>query len=832
MVIVWLLGDPLVAEAQPPEERCAAVEMGFADGSRRYRSGSWGVVGVSAINPTDEAAELLAVVYFADDPTLQFGRKIWVPAQSILKSTCPIRIPESLQRGSTHVSVVSVPVDQADGGDALGLTHSEAMSRARPLIVNNDPVAVGILGDFETTEPRGDDPPFYAKADVAPSFLDDSVYNLVLAGMQSEGLSRRLSVLNAWELPADAACLDTMDVLVLCSDRLADDPDATALVRSWVLGGGDLWVLLDRMEQESVSAILGDVFTPVIVDRVKLTELQIDDGRTEQQPEEETSLEFDEPVAFARVLPGDVTVTDRVDGWPAAFWLPFGEGRVFCTTLGARAWFRPATSDDRKADGMKEDVSLVARKPLARFASQCFARQRAESLDVAAMEPFLAKQIGYRILGREFVAIILAVFCGILCVVGAWFWRIGRLDRLLWVGPAAAAGTSLVFLGVAGMARNSVPPTVALWQRVTLEPGVATGQARGLASLYNPEICDSKMGVTRGGLLLPDMTAMRGERRRMVWTDEGAWHWEDLKLPPGVRTAPMEHVVHLEDTVDCRATFVPSGLVGRVGSLPFSGLGDAVIAIPGQPALATKIRADGSFASQAGDVLAPGEFVADTWLSDVQQRRSDVYRLLLKRRPGRILSERPVLYVWADPIDAGFEFPQSNRLGSALISIPVQMERSSVRSDVTVPAPFIPFRGIVGPDGSRPAAYGSFTGEWGELKIPATEWLRFQMPEAVLPIQLSQATVSLDIRAPSRLVELLCLSDGAPVVVKELTHPIGAFEIVLDRPELLELDEQGGLVIAVRVGSEESVDSGDLMSQASWKVESLQMNIVGTVRGD
>lgn len=832
MVVVWPLGGSLVAEAQPKKEPSAAVQMGSAAGTRRYRSGAWGVVGVSAVNPTNEAAELLAAVYFADDPTFQFGRKIWVPAQSILSSTCPIFIPESRDRDATHVNVVSVSVDQADGTDAHGRSHSEAMDQSKPLIVNNDQVAVGILGDFKRLKPEPNEPPFYTGPDVASPFLDDAVYDLVLTAMLSEGLSRRLSVLNAWELPADAACLDTIDVLVLCSDRLADDPDATALVRNWVLGGGYLWVLLDDVEQESVSEVLGDVFTPVVVDRVKLTELQIEDSFAEQQIEEGTSLEFDEPVAFARVVPGDVTVTDTVDGWPAAFWLPFGDGKVFCTTLGPRAWFRPITSDDAKPQGINEGFPLVARKPLARFASHCFSGQRAESFDVAAMEPFLAKQIGYRIIGREFVTIILAIFCGVLCVVGTGLWRIGRLDRLLWVGPAAAAGASLVFLGVAAMARNSVPPTVAIWQRVTFEPGVATGQARGLTSLYNPEVCDSEIGATRGGLLIPDMTAMRGERRRMVWTDEGRWHWEDLKLPPGVRTAPTEHVVHLEETVECRARFGPSGLIGSVAPLPFKGIEDAVIATPGQVALATRIRTDGSFDSGAGDVLARDEFVPDTWLSDVQQRRTDVYRLVLKRRPDGIDSARPVLHFWTDPLDAGFEFPQTNRLGSALISMPIQMDRSIAGSEVTVPSPFIPFRGIIGPDGSRPASFNSLTKKWGELAIAATEWLRFQMPETVLPLELSQATVSLDIRAPSRLVEILCLRDGAPVVVNELTHPIGTFETVLDRPAVLQLDEQGGVAIGIRVSSEESADSEDLMGQATWKVESLQMSIVGTVRGD
>lgn len=833
IVGICLLAGPLAAShAEQPNGRAAGIEMGSAAGFRRYRPGSWAVVGVNASNPTDEAAEVLAAVYFDDEPTLQYGRKIWVPAHSIVTSTCPIRLPDSLEPGTGHVSLISVPIDQADGKDRRGLSHADAVGRARPLIVTEGPIVVGILGDYTYPRPSAVVRPFHAGPEPTPSMPDDPVYDMVLAGGKAAALPRRVSTLDAEDLPADAASLDALDVLVLCSDRLTQNPDATALVRNWVLEGGYLWVMLDEVGQESASALLGDAFSSLVVDEVKRTELRIEDVRGDHAADEDTVLEFEEPVAFARVLPGDITVTDEVDGWPVSFWQAFGQGKVFFTTLGPHAWYRPVTSDDPKPKSKSDDIPFVAREPLVRLANHLFSDGRADAFDVAVVEPFLAKQIGYRILSREIVAIILAAFCGGLCVAGIWFWRIGRLSRLLWLGPLAAVGTSLVFLGLTATARNSVPPTAALWQRVVLEPGVATGHTCGLAALYNPETCNSRLGATRGGLLLPDMTSMRGSRRRMVWTDEGAWHWEGLDLPPGIRTAPLTHTLHFEDAVDCRARFGPSGLTGALEASTFSGPEDAVIAIPGQPVLTTKIRSDGSFGAGLDDVLVPGEFVADTWLSDVQQRRTDVYRLLLKPRPERINSARPVMYFWASLVDTGFTFSQANQVGSVLISVPVQMERSPPGSGVTVPAPFIPFRGIIGPDGHRPSAYSSLTREWGELTTPATEWLRFQLPECVLPMEVTRAVIMLDIRAPSRVVEVLGLRDGVPAVVKEFKHPIGTYQVVLNRPELLRLDEPGGLTIAIRVSGEESPSVEDYMRMASWKVESLRMNIVGKVQGD
>ena len=833
LVMVCLLGAAsVVYGAQPSEDAVATIKIGAATGTRRYRPGAWGVVEVRASNPTDEAVELRAAGYFSGNPTFQYGRTVWVPSRATLTSTCPVGIPASREPGASHVSFVPVPVDQPGGADSRGYSPAQAIEGARPLIVSDDPVAVCILGDFGPSEDPYSGLPFHLGIVQSPPGPDDCVYEMLLAGRAAEGLSRRVSTLNPRDLPADPAVLDAFDVLVLCSNHPAEDPDAVSLVRNWVLRGGCLWISLDDMEQEAVSVILGDAFTSSVVDRVNLTELQFENAQTGKPIREETGIEFDDPVRFTRVVPGDVTVTDTVNGWPAAFWQPYGEGRVFYTTVGPRAWYRPVMPGDPKPRSQKDQIPYFVREPLARLAKECFSDQSDKSVDVSTAEPFLAKQIGYRIMGRQEVAGILTAFCGVLIVVGTWFWRTGRLDRLLWICPSLALGTSLVFLLVATAGRNSVPATVAQWQRIVLEPGVATGNACGLISLYNPKTSDSQMGATRGGLFLPDMAAMQGEQRRIMWTDEHVWHWEGLDLPPGIRTAAMEKVVCFDETVDCCASFGPSGLVGTLDASPLTGFSDAVIVVPGQPALATKFQSGGAFSARPEDVLASGEFLADTWLSDVQQRRADLFRNLMTGRSKDHVASRPVLYVWSDPLDTGFIFPQPNRIGSALLSIPIQFERPIRGSMVTVPASFISFRGIIGPDGNRPSAYSAIVHEWCEMSSGATDWLRFQLPESVLPLELSRAVVSLDIRAPSRFVEILGLNDGAPVVVKQLSLPIGTYQISLDRPGLLQLDEHGGLTIALRVGAEEVDDPQDLMAQANWKVHSLQMSVVGKVQGD
>ncbi len=833
IVLVWLLWEsPAAGTAHSAEVARPAIQMGSSAGCRRYRPGFWGVVAVNASNPTEDDAELHAVAFIAGDPTLQYGRRIWVPPKSILRSTCPILVPDSLPAGTERIDLVAVPIDSASGADVPLSSHMEAMGESRPLIVVDDPVAVGIVGDFGSPDAAGQGLPFYTGVESALPAPDDLIYSLVRAGQDAEELSPRVSVFGAREMPADAASLDALNVLIVCTDQVATDPDAAALIRNWVLAGGRLWVMLDELEEASVAAILGDAFTSTIVDRVDLTEVTFEDVRNDAHGEEGSPLEFDEPIPLARVLARGVTVTDKVNGWPVAFWQPFGEGKVFYTTLGAAAWFQSATMARSAAEPTASEAPSGAGDSLRRFVSDCFFRQTEEFRQGVDVAPILARQIGYRILNREIVAALLAAFCVALGAAGGWCWKIGRLDRLLWIGPVAATATSLVFLGVATASRNSVPPTAAVWQSIDLEPGVATGRTRGLVSLYSPEISECEMGAVRGGVFIPDMAAMRGERRRMMWTDEGTWHWEDLELPPGIRTAPLEQTLHLDSPIGCRARFGPSGLTGSFGPAPFTGLADAVIAVPNQPIMAAKMGPGGLFTSGADDVLTPGDFLADTWLSDVQQRHADIYGLVFQRASHLDARTRPMFHVWADPIDMGFVFPQSNRLGSALISIPLQIERSPKGSEVSVPAPFIACRAAMGPAGERSGTYSSYRGEWGESKNATSQWLRFQMPDSVLPLELSRAVISLSIRAPSRSVAILGLSDGQPVVVRDLTHPIGTYVVTLDQPRLLQLDDQGGLTVAVRVGKEQSTDVDNLMAQAPWKVESLHVAVAGRVLGE
>ena len=823
-----IVGAGSHAQAQLEPIKGVLCRIGASDGIRRYRPGGWGLVEVYAVNRTGDQVETQAVMRFSDDPTLQYGRRVVVPPHSTLRSTCPILVPDFPTANS--VDFVSEQVDPETGESVDRRSPHDSLLAPQSMILDYEQPVVTLIGDLHPQEFPESNLPFHTGRPYYPPAQDTPAYELVLAAKRTKLLSRRLSVLDPAEMPPDAAALDIVDLLVLCSDQLGDDLAALELLRNWVLGGGNLWIMLDEVNADTVTKMMGAAFQAAVVDRVGLTDIAIESVRTDVESAEPLEFHVDEPIEFVRLFAEGVHVTDRVDGWPAAFWQRFGSGRVFFTTLGAAAWMRRTRFDDPPPKTIDDLTNFFAREPMNQFAADCVVARQGPGVDERALQPFLSEQIGYRILSRNAVAAILAAFCLSLVASCAWLvWR-RRAERILWAAPIAAALTSLVFYGIALATKRSVPPTVATVSRLELEPGNASGHAYGLAAMYNQNASADRLGAMRGGIFFPDMTALTGRRRRLTWTDEGEWHWEELELPAGVRIAPFEVGPAYSKAIDCQARFGPNGLSGTLSPLPFDRLQDALVVLAQQPAMATSIAEGGAFRVGSADILPPGTYFADSLLSDKQRRRSSIFAELFRQPTSTGDRFAPTLFAWADAADAGFDFPQSNQLGSTLVSIPIRIEKTRPGTKVAIPSPFVPYIAVANAAGRPPTAFGNLQREWIETKSPVTEWLRFQLPSAVLPLEVEEAQLTLNVRAPSRTLEVLVMSDGTPTAVNRLRHPLGVYSVTIGSTAGLRLDADGGFQIAIRVSEDEAADRLDPMTHGTWKIESLQMEVVGMVQ--
>ena len=630
-------------------------------------------------------------------------------------------------------------------------------------------------------------------------------------------------------LPPTVESLQGLAHLVLSGDHLASDTAAMTAVRRWLHGGGRLWVMLDQVDPSTVELLLGNAFDCHLVDRVGLTSVRIEGGPSGSAQSEELAREFEEPIVLARVVTSNENVMQTVNGWPASFWQPVGKGMVLFTTLGPRGWMRLRTLRDPRPINDVYSLDYIALEPLRFLAAKFLVAGKAPMVEPALFEPYLAEQIGYRIVGRHWVAAVLGGFCLVLAATGIWFRRSGQPQRLLWIGPAAALVAAALLVLVGTLFQHAVPPTVALVQLVHGEPDIEDVYVTGLMSIYNQGPCDEPLGTRQGGMFFPDMTGLGGVTRRMVWTDVGVWHWENLTLPSGIRSAPFQFGTKIDGLIGARGKLGPDGFSGSLASGPFRNPSDAILAMPSGGKLAIAIDADGTFT--AGSVLAPDQFIDAQLLDSRQRHRQSVYQRLLGGKNPTMPVDRPLLIAWTDPLDMQFQVPsEARRVGSALLTVPLEIEQVPPGTSVVIPSPMVSFQCVIGPERQISTAYFNSRREWIDCRKPSSVWLRFQMPKQVLPLALRRAALEVKITAPDWTVKIVGLEGETPIPLKSWNGPVGNHSCDIDQPVALSLDDAGGLLLGIRVSNEAAESIPDVMATESgpvWKIDYVQLEVAG-----
>ena len=801
------------AKAEEPADdgaRGPAAYVGGVVGTRRFTPGRWGLVGIEARNPTDQPVTLLASVFFAEDPGTQFARQLQVPGRSQRRSWCLVRAPDVLggYQKSAEVRTIAFeqrgeqrkPLAPPEGG--RWASHYVALQRGHPI--------VGALFD------RSDRP------------ADREAYQAIMAMQTAMSLPPEVADFWGMWLPPVAEGLDMLDGLVVAGDRLAEDASARAAVRQWVREGGRLWIMLDRVEPATVRRLLGDRLCFEVVDRVGLTRVDVQDVVGETSVSAEPPRDFDDPVDLVRVLVSGVEVLHTVNGWPASFRLPMGRGRVLVTTLGARGWIRPRGPGDPRPPGRDSPSHFVALTPLRRLAGEFLAGAGERAEPPAALAEALAEEVGYRVPSREGVLAVFVGFWAALLLTGGLLLRRNRLEHLGWIGPGFAMGAAAGLAGWGYAMRHSVPPTAAVLQLAEVGPGGEEIGVEGLLALYHPEPAATVPEVQGGGLYWPDSSGLGGTIRRICWTDLDVWHWEELRLPAGVRHAHLRQTLRPETPVRVRGAFGPEGFSGTLEG-PLRGVADATLLGPAGR-LAVHLDAAGCLACGPSDELSGVQFLPGVLLSESQSRRQAVYRSLLSEER---LPERPRLYFWADPWLKGMLFPEEVRQAGAMLAVvPVELQRTTPGQRVHLPAAFVPYRAVMAGDTPHASAYDNHARQWIPLRLPAETWLRFQVPEEVLPLRVEQAWVAIDLDVPGRRVEILGREGGEVVVLAARQSPLGKVRFALDRREALRLDVRGRLLLGIRVGPDTPPSDSQGAAVAAgtpWKITSVGLEIAGQV---
>jgi hypothetical protein len=847
--IIWSHGIAAAiapaAEDRPPapEVRLSAIRPSVG-GLYSYVPGKWSVLGITVSNPDDEPREILSATYFDGAPTVQYGRQVWIPARSRLRTWSPVLVPQAVADREPNFPFHSLIFDAERAGDVLSREGSGQLLHSGVVPARLERPVTGFLSaSTPETDPAR-----------------DSAYDLVVAARTNARVSRRLTFFAGHERSPDEFSLQPLDQLVIVSGDLIHDAGGIVAVRRWVHSGGRLWVMVDRTGPLLLERILGDEFTCQVIDRVSLTSVRIESTKRNRSARPVDS-EFEVPVDLMRIVPDgnklDVELT--VNGWPAALWIPFGAGRVLVTTLDARAWMRDRRVEDELLGGSRprrapraeelDHSSQFVPLPVMSDLGNMFLQfpNLADSELAATLDRHAAEYIGYSIPPRWLIMGTLSALAVGIVVIGSWLWRKCAIEHLAWISPALALAATGALLTIGVQNRHAIPAMAAAVGYCEAYLGTDDLASRGALAFYSPEAGPWTIATRQGGVVQPDMSGLEGTARRLVWSDLDVCRWQNLTQISPQRSATYVQAHESSERIEARGAFGPDGVSGRLAVPESLGISDMVLVTRTGQMGVTRTDAD-QFRVPADGVLARDQFLDASILSDEQYRRQRTCRSIITEFRRDDWTDTARLLMWTERNFGGFEFGADRKLmGTSLLSVPVRFERPPAGTVARIASPFLPYRGTVGPDGVQSSPlWDRRKLIWHEHAGPAAIWLSFHLPPGLAPIQLSGGQLTVQVAGPLGILEVkgqrrLAASreGGGPnfvaVSLKRWDDPVGTLTLPVTDSSVLEADADGDIVFGFSIAGRpdrDQIGGGDAESDSKvsyWRIEDVSLELTGKI---
>ena len=781
----------------------------------------WGTKTVKLSNPTSEPVELVTGGYFEGAPMNRYARQITVPPESDRMATIRM-LPTSTEENVIQWHSLLYSVNEKGG---TLLRASDDFMVDAELLAPPPEKLTALIADLRTLDEKQ---------------LQEMV-DLAVATRISMSRTRRLIEMEVEDVPTEAHGLDVIDEIVLCSNRIADDPARLACLRAWVEQGGRLWIRLDQVDIATVTHLLGETVPLQFVDRIGLTEYQL--YRTGHEQAAGGPHEFDYPVEHVRVLADGVEVLHEVNGWPASFAVTFGRGRVLFTTMGNLAWIRERTDDDPRA---KPEYSsdFVATQSLIELLDQWMIEIDPLPLDANDFEPLLAAQVGYQIPARGTILSVLWLFCGALLMIGLWLRRtrqrhiprteVGsqiafgrRSERMAIIGPGLALMAAVPIIVFGQASRNSVPASVNVAEFVQVTPATSTLQSTGTAAIFAPDTETIDLAASQGRIVLPPQDDSTGTLRQMIQTDFGQSRWSDLNINTGLQFFTTFQNRPLDQPIRATVSFGPDGVSGFLQAGLFVEPQEVVIASRAADVLAVEMDEKNHFSGGISDTLAPGVYVNGSLLTDQQVTRQDLFRLLFKAKPASRYPRDPVLLAWMRPNDPHLDCPEGFSANHcSLVAVPLDYRATPPGTDVMIPSPFLTYDVVVTDTGGKSTAYDQRTASWRESLQSGQTLLRVNIPDAVKPLTLKQVNIEIKLLASSYDVGIFAGNRESLANVTSISDAAGTYQLALTDSAQLQLDSGGNYYVKREVRPVGDGGTG-VASNKAWKVDFLRLEMLG-----
>ena len=783
----------------------------------------WGVLGVNVNNRTGAPVDVLVTNRFSKAAaTVQYSQKVWVPAHATRRVWQPVRMPglseneltndEGKKKKDIAIDLETLALEQSGGTE-------RTMGRYQGVVrLENGTQPTGVLVDSE----------------------DDSSLDAVVAGRISVGIGPRLASIRAAEMPTFGSGLGVLDTFFLCRNNPGLDAAQMAALQNWILNGGRLWVMAEQVSPEFMSQLLGDDWSVQIVDHVHLMKTAIEGqgvdgggplGSKAPTDRKIMANEFEKPVDFARAVVSNMEVMHTLNGWPASARRQIGRGWLYVTFVGPEAMFEVTKAAPR-------EVAPVA--AIDWLASEFFKPVAPPPLQPEDFVNYLQQEIGHKIISRGVIVTVLGAFALLLLGTGLVLAKRGRLELIGPVGVVGALAATFALLGIGYLHRAQRPLMTVSTHLAEVWPAQNVAVVTGELGVYSPGAGMGPMRSLHGGVAWPDIRGQDGNILRMHWLDVDQWEWQNLTLPAGaVRASDVSHLIRMEKSPRLTTTLDETGATVRFDAGSLKSLDDMLLsAAAGQ--VAPRFDGTGSFRVSDDQILPAGQYIASGMQNQVQIRRQQMYKKMMQNRAmqasravreRRTFADRPMLLGWTENVKVGMDLVQDCvRTNSAMVTIPMEFDPVKPGTAVTIPAVLMT-RGSTRVIGAQdmPVDRGD------ELQVTNTMDMRFAVkffpPSVATPIRLSAATLTVDMNAPGRPVQIFAVSldTGQQQLLATLDGPTQPVTLTLDKLADVELPRDGGVVLVVSVMSPLGGDVTEPASLKPWRVRDLRLAVKGTV---
>lgn len=761
-------------------------------------------------------AEGTVLITLDDFPKLQSARRIVLERGREQQLDLFVQIPEA-----------------ARNRKSLGLTATLVkLDGTREVIVerNGSPVRHTLTlsvdsGQSLGLEVRPDPPPLPVW--YWPQEAAQTDYEFAIAARIAAGNPRTAATFQERSLPVDDAAWSGTDLFVISKPDVLHDAAAVSSLRRYMSSGGRLWVMLDLVPCAMVRQLLEPDQSCEEVQRVELNDFVVEPlGFMNKFSAEDRRVVSDIDLPMARVLQEGGRVRFTVQGWPAAIEMNIGYGKLILTTLDSRAWI-----EERLTQSSPDPRFQSAYQPRA-WAKAFTVDLNLPKATLPLTEPveYPLKLIGNPVVPRGWVATVLLGFFAALTGLGLWLAYSGKLSMIGYVAPVAAVLIGVALVGVAKWMRRDMPDSLSRFQMVDISRDGDMAAVREQAAVYLSTSADMQLHGQRDGIVRTSDNISSGVAR-FTHEDLHDWRLSNAAWPTGSWRYSANYALPTQQLV-ARASLSSAGLHVQLPANTPSDFGDPVLSfVNGDPMLCER---SGDGFNVLNNITVAGErWVAGSFLSDEQQRRLDIYREFFKadsKVDNQVQRPLRTLYGWTAPWDGALWNRELTQRGSALVALPIVLERPEIGAEVLIPHGLIKLqRNLANP--AVTSTYDDRLGTWNKRVSSAVEAdMQFILPNELVPITASAVELELDIKAPDREVIVSVQTNSGKIELVKLESPSIPWTASITNADVLAAVNSGVLNVQVKVSPSRDRDGNGLASNMIlWEIEHFHASVRGKV---